>query len=264
MLLGRAQELGALDGLLADLHAGRGRSMRFEGDAGIGKSALLDALVERCGPEVVVLRAGGVEREVDLAFSGLADLLAPVVDGIEALPGPQAAALAGALALGPPQPGERLAIYVATLRLLRSVDAPVLVVVDDLQWLDGPSRECVRYVARRADGGLAVVLATRATDTDGPAFRLRPLSPDVPRELLRRTSPALAAPVAEAVAEAADGNPLALVELPSLLSAGPALRPRSVRPAAAGRRTPAPGLRWAGRRSASAGASRTSARGSQC
>ena len=91
----------------------------MHGEAGIGKTTLLDALVARAGAEVQVLRAWGAETEVELAFAALADLLHPVLGGLDELPRPQKAALEGALALGPPVPGDRLAVCVATLGVLQ-------------------------------------------------------------------------------------------------------------------------------------------------
>ncbi len=229
MLVGRSQELAALDELVADLLANGGRALLLHGDAGIGKTTLLEALVERCGDQVVVLRARGVETEAELAFSALADLLTPLAGGLSELPAPQSAALAAALALGPPAPGDRMAVCVATLGLLRAAAAarPLMVVVDDVQWLDDASLECVLYAARRAGGRLALALAARdpwePLERSGlPGLRLAPFDGEVALELLRRAAPDLSAPLAQAVGEAAAGNPLALVELPATLSAGAA------------------------------------------
>ena len=83
------------------------------GEAGIGKTTLLEALVERCDRAVTVVRACGAETETELAFSALTDLLYPVLRRLDALPGPQAAALMGALALEAPAPGDRLAVCIA-------------------------------------------------------------------------------------------------------------------------------------------------------
>ena len=166
-----------------------------------------------------------------MAFTGLADLLEPVVDRLDALPTVQAAALAGALALGPPHGGDRLAVCVATLGLLRLAarEAPLLAIVDDAQWLDAPSLECVRYAARRTGGQVAFALAERADGSTGaeqsvgghdgvglldvPALDL----PDS-LEVLERVASDLSPGVARALAHAADGNPLALVELPATLT----------------------------------------------
>jgi DNA-binding CsgD family transcriptional regulator len=223
MIVSRAAELGRLDELLDGLRAGHGHALVVRGEPGIGKTTLLDALAERCDGDVAVLRARGVETEAELAFSALSDLLAPVLDDLAALPAPQSAALAAALALAPPAPGERLAVCVATVGLLRAAAArrPVVAVIDDVQWLDASSRECILYAARRASGSIAVALAVRdpwvALDPL-PEVRLAPLPAEASLEVLGRAAPDLAPPVAAALAEAAAGNPLALVELPATLT----------------------------------------------
>src|SRR6266487_2207120 len=102
MIVSRTAELARLDALLAGLVRGEGSALVVHGEAGIGKTTLLDALVERAGAEITVLRVCGAETEVQLAFAVLADLLHPLAGELESLPAPQAAALAGALALGPP------------------------------------------------------------------------------------------------------------------------------------------------------------------
>ena len=227
MIVSRGAELGTLDALIGGLRGGDGCSLLLRGDPGIGKTTLLDALARRGEEDVLVLRAGGVETEAELGFAALADLLAPVLDHLAALPEPQSAALAAALALGPPAPGDRLAVCVATLGLLRAAarERPVLAIVDDMHWLDAASRECVLYLARRAGGPLAVALAVREPVDHAleharlPELRLGPLQDDASLELLRRVAPDLAPPVAAALAEAAAGNPLALVELPATLTA---------------------------------------------
>jgi tetratricopeptide (TPR) repeat protein len=227
MIVSRTAELARLDALLAALGRAEGGALVVHGEAGIGKTTLLEALVERCGGSVTVLRACGAETEAQLAFSALTDLLYPVLRQLDALPAPQAAAVMGALALEAPAPGDRLAVCVAALAMLRAEARrrPVLAVVDDVQWVDAPSRECIEYIARRASGSLAVVLAAR--DPWYPPERIR--LPDLPvgpvddcaaAELLRQRAPELAPPVAAAIAQAAAGNPLALVELPAALTAG--------------------------------------------
>jgi DNA-binding CsgD family transcriptional regulator len=133
------------------------------------------------------------------------------------LPAPQSAALGAALAVGPPAPGDRLAVCVATVGLLRVAARlrPVVAIVDDLQWLDAASRECVLYAARRAGRRLAVALAVRepADPVLGrsglPALALAPLDRAGSLELLRHTAPDLVPSVAAALAEAAAGDPLA-------------------------------------------------------
>ena len=226
MIVSRMAELARLDALLAALVRGEGGALVVHGEAGIGKTTLLDALVERCGGAVTVVRACGAETEAELAFSALTDLFYPILRQLDALPAPQAAALMGALALEAPAPGDRLAVCVAALGMLRAEARrrPVLAVVDDVQWVDTSSRECIEYIARRASGPLAVVLAAR--DPWYPPERIR--LPDLPvgpvddcaaTEVLRQRAPELAPPVAAAIAQAAAGNPLALVELPATLTA---------------------------------------------
>jgi len=220
MIVSRVAELARLDDMRAALIRGEGSALVVHGDAGIGKTTLLEALVERCGDAVTVVRACGAETEAELAFSALTDLLDPVLDQLDALPVPQAAALMGALALEPPAPGDRLAVCVAALGVLRAAarHRPVLAVVDDVQWVDASSRECIEYVARRTGGPLSVVLAAR--DPRYPPERIRlpslpvgPVDDAAAAELLSQRAPGLAGPVATAIAQAAAGNPLALVEL---------------------------------------------------
>lgn len=230
MIVSRATELSRLDAVLAGLAAGRGEALVLHGEAGIGKTTLLEALAERAGSTVTVVRACGAETEAELAFSALSDLLEPVLGDLAALPAPQAAALRGALALGPPAagapaPGDRLAVCVAALGVLRAAarQRPVLAVVDDVQWIDTSSRECVEYAARRAGGRLAVVLAARDPwypRAGLPELRVGPVDEAGAAALLRSRAPGLAPSAAAAITQAAAGNPLALAELPATLTPG--------------------------------------------
>jgi DNA-binding CsgD family transcriptional regulator len=231
MIVSRATELSRLDAVMDGLATGQGGALVVHGEAGIGKTTLLEALVRRSRGTATVVRARGTETEAELAFSVLADLLEPVLGELGALPPPQAAALRGALALGPPvtgppAPGDRLAVCVATLGVLRAAARrrPVLAVVDDLQWVDASSRECVEYAARRAGGSLAIVLAARDPGYPPgraglPELRVGPVDEDGAAVLLRDRAPGLAPSVAAAIMQAAAGNPLALAELPATLTA---------------------------------------------
>jgi len=221
MIVSGSPSCARLDDLLAALIRGEGGALIVHGEAGIGKTTLLEVLAEHAADTVTVVRACGAETEAELAFAALADLLSPLLSHLDALPAPQAAVLMGALALEPPTPGDRLAVCVAALGLLRAAarNRPVLAVVDDVQWVDASSRESIEYVARRAGGPLAVVLAAR--DPLYPPERIRlpelpvgPVDDAEAAELLRHRAPELAPPVAAA------GNPLALVELPATLTAG--------------------------------------------
>lgn len=228
MIVGRAEEFAQLERLLVELRAERGCTLVLRGEAGIGKTTLLEALGERCGTKVTLLRAGGVEAESELAFSALSDLLTPITAELATLPAPQAAALAAAIAIAPPQPGDRLAVCVATLGLLRAAGRkrPVLALVDDVQWLDAPSHECMLYAARRAAGPVGFVLSVRDPAEEGadlrhedlPEIRLGPLGYENSLQVLAQAVPELTAQVARALAKAAAGNPLALAELPATLS----------------------------------------------
>ncbi|HTO26139.1 MAG TPA: ATP-binding protein, partial [Gaiellaceae bacterium] len=118
MLVGRTAERLALDRLLADARLGRSGVLALVGEPGIGKTALLDYAAETAAG-MRVLRARGIESEAEVPFAGLSELLRPALDALDRIPAPQAAALTGALALGPPGGAQdRFAIGAATLSLL--------------------------------------------------------------------------------------------------------------------------------------------------
>ncbi len=136
-LIGRSEEQGRLDALLDAARTGRSGGLVIRGEPGVGKTSLLDDAVAKAG-DFRVLRTLGMETESDLAFSGLLELLRPVLDRSAQLPGVQAAALEAALGGG----GEvdRFAVYAATLGILAAVaeERPLLCVMDDAQWVDPP------------------------------------------------------------------------------------------------------------------------------
>ncbi|HEX5781603.1 MAG TPA: ATP-binding protein, partial [Solirubrobacteraceae bacterium] len=191
MLIGRDEELGRLLAALETARDGGSAVIVVRGEAGIGKTALLQAVVA-AAEGMTVLRARGVESEVGVPFAALAELCAPVLVLGDRLPEAQAATLAGALALEPVVPQARLAIGAALLGLLSlaAEERPVVCVVDDAQWLDEPSLEALRFATRRlADGGVAVLLARRP-DGDAAAeevetIELGPLAADRAVELLQ-------------------------------------------------------------------------------
>ena len=145
------------------------------GEPGIGKSSLLDSLAARAAG-MRVLRARGIESEAQVPFAGLLELLRPALGSLNRIPRPQAGALESALALRPSSAQDRFAVGAATLSLLAAYaeESPLLVLVDDVQWLDGSSSEALLFAVRRlvADP-IAVVLAVRA-DEPSLARRLRP------------------------------------------------------------------------------------------
>jgi class 3 adenylate cyclase/DNA-binding CsgD family transcriptional regulator len=226
-LIGREEETALIAALLEEARSGRSRALLVQGEAGIGKSALLRYAVGQAGG-MIVLRARGVESESELAFAALGDLFLPALDHLIQLPEPQAAALASALGLRPPVAGDRFTICAGTLNLLAAVAevAPVLAVVDDAQWLDTSSAEALLFAARRLESeGVALLLAVR--EGEAGAFSgsgldqlvLTGLGHEHAHELLRRRLRNEPAPeVAERLVRGTQGNPLALVEIPGLLS----------------------------------------------
>ena len=163
MLIGREDERKRLDGLIAGARRGDSAALVVYGEPGIGKTRLLEYAVA-AAVGFKVLRARPLEVESELAFASLSDLLRTILHLLVRIPGPQCAALAGALALGPPVPGDRFAVAAATLSLLAAAaeEAPVLAVVDDAQWLDTPSREALLFAGRRLGSeGVLLLLGMR-------------------------------------------------------------------------------------------------------
>lgn len=228
LLRGRERELSRIDELIAGASEAQGGALLLHGEPGIGKSALLTAAAERARERLTVLRASGYEASATLPYVGLRQLVEPLLSLRELLAPVQAQALGVALALEPPSPQARLAVPLALLALLEvaAQRRPVLVVVDDMQWLDPASREAIVFSSRRL-GGLraALLLAARdgedGTQTEAPGVErlaLAPLDAASARELLRDEDAPLTEPVREAVARTAAGNPLALIELPAGLT----------------------------------------------
>src|SRR6266853_952518 len=145
-LLDRQPERAVLDNLLGDLRSGRGRALVVRGEAGVGKSALLE-YVAGAASDMRVARAVGVESEMELAFAGLHLLCAPLLDRLERLPGPQRDALGVAFGLREGGAPDRFMVGLAVLTLLSEVaeDRPLLCVVDDAQWLDRASAQVLAF-----------------------------------------------------------------------------------------------------------------------
>jgi DNA-binding CsgD family transcriptional regulator len=227
MLLGRRSECERIDQLLEHARHGQSGVLLIRGEAGIGKTALCAYATERADA-MTVLSARGVETESELPFSGLAELLRPILGGLEEIPAPQASALASAVGIGPSVAGDRFTVCAATLSLLgvAGEEAPLLGIVDDAQWLDRSSAEALLFAARRLEAeNVALLLAVRdghPTLFDRAALpEIRPTSLDHDDAISLLTSRAdapIAPDVAERLVDAAAGNPLALVELPAVLS----------------------------------------------
>src|SRR6266487_4357955 len=181
MLWGRSGELARIEQLLDMARRGQADAVAVHGEAGIGKTAILEYALERSA-DLRVLRTRGIESEVELPYSALMDVLRPVLESVDAVVEPQAAALRAALRLAPSErPPDPLAVYAGTLSALAAAaeQSPLLVLVDDLQWIDTSSRNAFLFAARRLrDDPIATLIATRDDEvsTDGlEMIRLEPL-----------------------------------------------------------------------------------------
>jgi DNA-binding CsgD family transcriptional regulator len=220
VLRDRQRERDALDNLLDGLKRGHSGALVVRGDAGVGKSTLLEYVVENAS-EMRVLRATGIESEMQLAYAALHQLCAPIVDRIEHLPKPQANALAITFGLSDGMAPDRFLVGLSVLGLLSDAAAerPIVCIIEDAQWLDRPSGELLAFVARRLVAESVVMLfSTREEDEilrRVPELVVEGLSDADARELLTST---LHWPVDELVLDQivaeARGNPLALLELP--------------------------------------------------
>jgi predicted ATPase len=148
-LRGRRQECEALDRLLAEVRAGHSQVLVLRGEEGVGKTVLLDYLEGRASA-CRVARAAGVESEMELAFAGLHQLCAPMLDGLVRLPGPQRDALDTVLGLAAGAAPDRFLVGLALLGLLSEVsgDQPLVCLIDDSQWLDRASAQVLAFAAR--------------------------------------------------------------------------------------------------------------------
>lgn len=212
--MGRDAELARLADLLDGAREGTSGALLLSGEAGIGKTALLGAAAGlaagfRC------VRTRGVEAEMQLAHAGLLEVLSPLRDCLDDLPERQAAALAGAFGWEPSTvPADRFLVCAATVSLLAAAAerAPVLVVVDDVQWVDRESTAALNFAARRlGDDRVCVLLAGRpATRVDGVATLV--LSGLDPEQAAALVGEAIAGPVLQGLVSATGGNPLGLLE----------------------------------------------------
>jgi DNA-binding CsgD family transcriptional regulator len=224
-LRGRGRELDELDALVGRARVGRSGALVVSGEAGIGKTALLDRMVAGAGTHARVERMVASESEMELAYAGLQQLCGHMMGAAQRLPGPQREALETAFGLREASAPSPFLVGLAVLGLLTEVagDRALLCVIDDAQWLDEVSARAVAFVARRLDAeGIAIVLAMRSVDdtaADLPQLRLRGLGDADARELLRLSLPgAIDRRVRDQLIAEARGNPLALQELPRALS----------------------------------------------
>jgi DNA-binding CsgD family transcriptional regulator/tetratricopeptide (TPR) repeat protein len=222
MLIGRDPEQRLIESLLQDARNGASAALLVRGEAGIGKTALLDHAGESSGFQT--LRCAGTEPEHDLAFAGLEQLLRPLRTLLERLPNPQASALQCALGIRDELVEDRLMLGLATLNLLAEAtgEGPLLCLIDDLQWVDGPSAQALLFAARRL-GAEGVVMLFGVRDDPSSWFEapglaqltLAPLSEADARELMGSARKAsLSEAARRQLLKEARGNPLALLELP--------------------------------------------------
>ena len=226
-LVGRSAETSVLAAFL-DRALGTGAVLLVTGEPGVGKTVLLEtAARDAAAAGATVVRAAGVEFEAEVGFAGLNQLLLPLLGDLETLPEPHREALVVALGLGAGPSPHRLLVSAAVLCLLtRAAESrPVLVVVDDVPWLDRPSTRVLGFVARRLDRSRIGVLAAARTGSDClllqaglPQLEVPPLDDAAATELLQTRFPVLGAQIRRRVLAASEGNPLALLELPAVMT----------------------------------------------
>jgi DNA-binding CsgD family transcriptional regulator len=221
-LLGRGGECERLDTLLREVVAGRSQAVVLRGEAGVGKTALLEYLTEHVDGWRVA-RCLGAEWEMELAFSGLHQLCAQMLDRLDRLPEPQRDALAGVFGLSEGPVPDRFLVGLATLSLFAEVaeGRPLICIVDDAHWLDQASAQILGFVARRlVVERIAIVCAARTGLAEGllagvPEFAVGGLNDSDARALLLgNVHGPLDAAVADQIISESHGNPLALLELP--------------------------------------------------
>jgi DNA-binding CsgD family transcriptional regulator len=221
-LLDRESERVVLEGVVAGVRTGQSRVLVLRGEAGIGKTALLDYVVAQADG-CRVARAAGVQAEMELAFAGLHHLCAPMLEGLGSLPAPQQEALLVAFGQQTGGVPDRFLVALAVLSLLAEVaeQRPLVCVIEDAQWLDRVSAQVLAFVARRLFAErMAMVFAVREPSTHDELAGLPELvvaglpEPDA-RALLESVVPGLVdARVRARILAETRGNPLALIELP--------------------------------------------------
>lgn len=223
MLVGRTAERSEIEGLLDATRQGRGGALVLRGEAGVGKTTLLE-YAAKAAVDFRVVSALGVEFEAQIPFAALHELLRPLIGFLEALPKSQSNALSAALALEQIKRINRFSVYAATLGLLASAAAeqPTLCVLDDAQWFDQASAEALLFTARRIEHDpIAMLFAVR--DPAPAAFaaagvselRVGGLTAQEARALVARIAPSLRPSAVDRVVETARGNPLALLAFTS-------------------------------------------------
>lgn len=229
-LCGRVSECAALRALVSGGRSGGSAVLVVRGEAGVGKTALLDYVVAHA-PGFRVTQVAGVESDMELAFAGLHHLCAPLLDQLDKLPEPQREALSVAFGRGVGPVPDRFLVGLAVLSLLAAAadGKPLLCVIDDVQWLDQVSVQTLGFVARRLLAEPVVLVFAIRDNQDGaavdllpglPELRLEGLSDSDARELLDSVIVGkLDERVRDRLIAESRGNPLALLEVPRNVSA---------------------------------------------
>jgi DNA-binding CsgD family transcriptional regulator/tetratricopeptide (TPR) repeat protein len=225
--VGRSADRERLAAVLARLRAGLSAALVVSGDAGIGKTQLLQQVIRDAGGLQTIMMSG-YESEVRLGFAALHRLVSPFLGVLRDLPEPQRDALATAFGLAAGPPPNRFLVGLATMTLLEQAarKRPLLCVIDDVQWVDQETLDTLAFVARRLDAeGVGLIFGLRSSGRTLPGFsgipehQLPPMSDEDMRSLLSMAAPAPPAPhVATRLITESEGNPLALLEYVASLS----------------------------------------------
>ena len=227
MLVGRDRECARLDRMLDGARAGEARVLILLGEPGIGKTSLLDYVATRAS-DMTVVRAVGLDSEAELEFSALFDVCRPLLACLDELADRQREALQNAIGTGSAAPADRFSVGAATLSLLAAAaeDAPLLVLLDDAQWIDAASTDALVFAGRRlAAERVAMVVAARADEADAfgagafETLQLGGVDDEAATALVAAHAGADVSPeVVKRICRATRGSPLALVELTGLLT----------------------------------------------
>jgi DNA-binding CsgD family transcriptional regulator len=222
-LLGRAQELAEIQALVSRAQTASGGSLLIRGEAGIGKSALIDAVAQTAEPAgFVVLRTAGAAAEASAPLAALQRLISPCLDRLQELDAPHRQTLEGALSIDDGGRPETFVVALAVLNLFSEAAArdPLLLVVEDAHWLDRETAEVVGFLARRLElEPILLLISTRnepssLDDARIDELDLASLDSETAETLLDEHAPELSTTHRGLVLELAQGNPLALIELP--------------------------------------------------
>ena len=227
VLVGREHELAVMRSCLADARTGTSSVLVLNGEPGIGKSALLAGA--RRAADRVVLSTVGVESESDIAYVNLADVFRHHYSYLNAIPDRQADALASVFAIGPSKPADRFTVDAATLNLMAAIaaDGPVVVTVDDAQWVDRASLEALTFAGNRLEvEGIVLMFAVRSGQPAAQQLSrfqtlvLTGLDNSAARALVARAGlQAMSEASTSRLIEESGGNPLALLTLPATMKA---------------------------------------------